>query len=168
MFELGHRNENAHEYGDPLNPQFPTSSLLSVLSTTPAISRRRSGRCCRFTWPIPNRTQSRIKQGAQVNKMIRAASARESSLTFVFISTSLLSWDFALSGLLEANQAPWTLLERIGPLIHVIGSRPQVLHGVIDLVVVRPTRRRSPNPCVPLLLAKLPLNELRYFRSKSV
>jgi hypothetical protein len=44
----------------------------------------------------------------------------------------------ALFSLLDAYQAPRTLLERIGKLIQVVCSYAQVLDGVIDFVVVRP------------------------------
>ncbi len=39
--------------------------------------------------------------------------------------------------LLNPNQAPWTLLQRVRQLIQVVGCLPQVLHRVVDLGVIR-------------------------------
>src|ERR1700722_7590426 len=52
-------------------------------------------------------------------------------------TSSFLLWNLALFRLLDPNQAPRTLLERIGQLIQVVRCRPQVFHSVVNLVVIR-------------------------------
>jgi hypothetical protein len=94
--------------------------------------------------------------------MIRAVSTKEIAISFFFLSTSLLLWDFALFRLLDANQAP--RIERIGQLIQVVRSIAQVLHGVVNLVVVGITCMSVSNA---LACCKVVYNSVRSLRSGS-